>query len=62
MRWAGDMARVGDERKVYRVLVGNPEGKRPLGRKRRRWKNGIIMYLTGDWQWKVCGVGSLGSV
>jgi hypothetical protein len=56
------MARRGEERKVYRVLVGNPEGKRPLGRKRRRWKNGIIMYLTGDWQWRVCGVGSLGSV
>jgi hypothetical protein len=37
MRWAGHVARVGEERGVYRVLVGKPEGKRPLGRPRRRW-------------------------
>jgi hypothetical protein len=35
MRWAGHVARMGEERKVYRVLVGKPEGKRPLGRPRR---------------------------
>jgi hypothetical protein len=38
MRWAGHVARMGEERKVYKVLVGKPEGKRPLGRPRRRWK------------------------
>jgi hypothetical protein len=36
---------MGEERKVYKVLVGKPEGKRPLGRPRRRWENGIRMYL-----------------
>ena len=36
MRWAGHVARMGEERAVYRVLVGKPEGKRPLGRSRRR--------------------------
>jgi hypothetical protein len=36
MRWAGHVARMGEERGVYRVLVGRPEGKRPLGRPRRR--------------------------
>jgi hypothetical protein len=36
MRWAGHVARMGEERKVYRVLVGKPEGQRPLGRPRRR--------------------------
>jgi hypothetical protein len=45
MRWAGHVARMGEERSVYRVLVGNPEGKRPLGRPRRRWKDNIRMYL-----------------
>jgi hypothetical protein len=37
MRWAGHVARMGEERKVYKVLAGKPEGKRPLGRPRRRW-------------------------
>ena len=41
MRWAGHVARVGDERGVYRFLVGKPEGKRPLGRPRRRWVDNI---------------------
>jgi hypothetical protein len=36
---------MGEGRNVYRVLVGNPEGKRPLGRPRRRWENGIKMDL-----------------
>jgi hypothetical protein len=37
MRWAGHVARMGEGRGVYRVLFGRPEGKRPLGRPRRRW-------------------------
>jgi hypothetical protein len=45
MRWAGHVARMGEERNVYRVLMGNPEGKRPLGRPRRRWEDGIRMDL-----------------
>jgi hypothetical protein len=45
MRWAGHVARMEVERKVYRVLVGNPEGKRPLGRPRRRWEDGVRLYL-----------------
>jgi hypothetical protein len=55
MRWAGHVARMGKERKVYKVLVGKPEGKRPLGRPRRRWEDGIRMDLReidlggGDW-------------
>jgi hypothetical protein len=39
MRWAWHLARKGEGRVVYRVLVGNPEGKRPLGRPRRRWED-----------------------
>jgi hypothetical protein len=45
MRWAGHVARMGEERKVYKVLVGKPEGKRPLERQRRRWEDGIRMDL-----------------
>jgi hypothetical protein len=45
MRWAGHVARMGEERKVSKVLVGKPEGKRPLGRPRRRWEDGIRMDL-----------------
>jgi len=45
MRWAGHVARMGKERGVYRVLVGKPEGKRLLGRPRRRWVNNIRMDL-----------------
>jgi hypothetical protein len=45
MRWAGNVARMGEERKVYRVLVGKPEGKRPVGRPRHRWEDGIRMDL-----------------
>ena len=43
MRWAGHVARMGERRGVYRVLVGKPEGKSPLGKPRRRWKNNIKM-------------------
>jgi hypothetical protein len=46
MRWAGHVARMGEGRNLYRVLVGKPEGKRPLERPRRRWENGIKMDLT----------------
>jgi hypothetical protein len=45
MRWAGHVARMAEERKVYRVLMGKPEGKRPLERPRRRWEDGISMDL-----------------
>ena len=45
MRWAGHVARMGVERGAYRVLVGKPEGKRPLGRPRRRWVGNIRMDL-----------------
>jgi hypothetical protein len=45
MRWAGHVARMGEVRKVYKILVGKPEGKRPLGRPRRRWEDGIRMDL-----------------
>jgi hypothetical protein len=42
-RWAGHVARMREERVVYRILVGTPEGKRPLGRLRRRWVGNIRM-------------------
>jgi hypothetical protein len=45
MRWVGHVARVGEGRGVYRVLVGRPEGKRPLGRPRRRWVDIIKLDL-----------------
>jgi hypothetical protein len=45
MMRAGHVARMGEERNVYKVLVGKPEGKRPLGRPRRRWEYGIRMDL-----------------
>ena len=54
MRWTGHVARVGEGRGVHRVLVGKPEGKRPLGRPRRRWEDNIKTGLrevggVGDW-------------
>jgi len=54
MRWAGHVARMGEGRGVYRVLVGKPEGKRPLGGPRLRWEDNIKMDLWevgggGDW-------------
>jgi hypothetical protein len=45
MRWAGHVARMGEKRNAYRILVGIPEGKRPLGRPRRRWVDNINMDL-----------------
>jgi hypothetical protein len=44
-RWAGHVARKGERRGVYRVLVGKPEGKRPLRRLRRRWEDNIKMDI-----------------
>jgi len=52
MRWAGHVARMGEERGMYRVLVGKPEGRRPLGRPRRRWVDSLggEMWVYGlDW-------------
>jgi hypothetical protein len=53
MGWAGHVARMEEERKLYRVFVGKPEGKRPLGRPRRIWEDWIRMYLkeTGLGVW-----------
>ncbi|KAJ4444220.1 hypothetical protein ANN_06011 [Periplaneta americana] len=45
LRWAGHVARMGESRNAYRVIVGRPEGKRPLGRPRRRWEDNIKMDL-----------------
>jgi len=45
MGWEGHVARMGERRGVYRVLVGKSEGKRPLGRRRRRWEDNIKMDL-----------------
>jgi len=45
MRWAGHVARMGERRGVYSVLVGKPEGKSPVGRPRRKWKDYIKMDL-----------------
>ena len=65
MKWAGHVARMGQGREVHRVLVGRPEGKRPLGRPRRRWGDNINMDLqevgegvvrTG-WSWLRIGIG-----
>ena len=55
MRWAGHVARLGEGRGMHRVLVGKPEGKRPLGRPRRRLEDNIKINLQevgggcGDW-------------
>jgi hypothetical protein len=50
MRWAGHVARIGEKMNAYRLLVGKPEGKRPLGRPRRRWVDNIRMEL-GEVGW-----------
>jgi hypothetical protein len=55
MRWAEHVARMGEKRNAYRLLVGNPEGRRPLGRPRRRWLDNVRMDLVevgwGDVDW-----------
>ena len=65
IRWAGHVARMGDRRGVYRVLVGKPEGKSPLGRPRRRWKyldrslgSGMLGAWTGS-SWLRIGTGGV---
>jgi hypothetical protein len=55
MRWAGHVARIREGRNFYRILVGRPDGKRPLGRPRRRW----AMGRTG-FSW--LGIGSIGGI
>jgi len=47
MRWAGHVARMGEESRVYRFLVGKPGGRRPLGTPRRRWLDNIRMHVQG---------------
>jgi hypothetical protein len=57
MKLAGYVARMGDKRNAYKILLGNPEGKTPLGRPRRRWVDNIQMDLRQDgvvwtgWMW-----------
>jgi hypothetical protein len=48
MRWAGHAARMGEKMNVYMILVGKPEGKRPIRIPRRRWMDNIRMNLTQD--------------
>jgi hypothetical protein len=77
MRWMGHVARMGEKRHAYRLLVGKPEGKRPLGRPRRRWVDNIKMDLLEigwggvDWiglaqdrdEWRaLCGYELSGSI
>jgi hypothetical protein len=64
MRWAGHVARMREERGVHRVLMGKPEGKRPLGRHRCRWEDNIkmdVQEVGGDrgagWSWLRIGTG-----
>jgi hypothetical protein len=55
LKWTGHLARMGEKRNAYRLLVGKPEGKKPLGRPRRRWVYNITMDLGevgwGDVDW-----------
>jgi hypothetical protein len=60
MGWAGHVARMGEDRKVYKVLVGKPEEKRPLGTPRRRWEDGIRMDLR-EIVWGECRLDPVGS-
>jgi hypothetical protein len=64
MRWAGNMARMGEGRDLYRFSVAKPDGQRPLGRTRRRWEENIKMYIQevrwGRWMgllWLRIGTG-----
>jgi hypothetical protein len=75
MMWVGHVARMGEGRKVYKVLVGKPEGRRPLGRPSLRWEDGIRidlreiglggggcgLDLTGTGQRPVVGCGDCGN-
>ena len=61
MRWAGHVARTGERRSVYRIVVGKPEGNRPLGRPRPRWEDIIKDGSSGNGMWEYgldrCGSG-----
>jgi hypothetical protein len=61
MRWAGNVARMGEKRNTYRILVGKPEGKRPLGRPRRRWADNIKMdgMVWIEFIWALANTGSI---
>jgi hypothetical protein len=48
MRWAGHVAAMGEKKNVYNLLIGKPEGKRPLGRPRRRWIYNIKMDILEE--------------
>jgi hypothetical protein len=62
MRWAGHVAQMGEKKNAYRLLVGKPEGKRPLGRPRRRWVDNIKMdVLEIGWGSVDCNAGKLSS-
>jgi hypothetical protein len=62
MRWAGHVLRMGEDRGVHRVLVGKPEGRRPLGRLRHRWEDNMDLQEVGGgrgtgWSWLRIGTG-----
>jgi hypothetical protein len=61
IRWAGQVARMGERRNAYSILVGKPEGRRPLGRPRRRWVDNIKMDLRkielDGMDWSGCTIG-----
>jgi hypothetical protein len=64
MRWAGHVARMGENRNAYSLLVGKPEGKKPLGRPRRRWLDNVRLDFVevgwGDVVWLRIGTGEFG--
>jgi hypothetical protein len=51
MRWAGHVARIVEKRNAYRILLGKPEGKKPLGRPRRRWMDNTELDLLDMMGW-----------
>jgi hypothetical protein len=58
MKWAGHVTRMGVERKMYKILVGKPEGKKPLGRPRHRWEGELrICFKEIGWGCRVDPVG-----
>ena len=65
LRWAGHVARMDDGRRAFKILTGNPTGKGPLGRPRRRWEDNIRLHLkemginTRDWGLFGSGLGLL---
>jgi hypothetical protein len=58
MRWAGHVARMGVKKNAYRILVGKPEGKRPLGKPRHRWVDNIKMDIRDiEWRYRMIWIG-----